>query len=912
MSREPDDRLLEAALEVTDSGAVDWDQVRAALPGEPRAVEALAAIARLQMLADAPDEDPLGSSVTATEAGPDDMAAPSPARERWGPLSLRRRLGAGSFGEVWLAYDSKLQRDVALKLHHARTDRSSRWLEEARRLARVRHPGVVTVYGVEVHDGLAGMWMELIRGQTLEERLRRDGSCSAREAALIGIELCGALAAVHAAGLAHGDLKTRNVMREGSAEGSGEAGRIVLMDFGSAHDSAVDTTHAPGTPLATAPEVLAGERCTAASDLWSLGVLLFRIVSGRWPVEARSLEELRERIAREGPTSLRSLRPGLPNAFVATVERLLARDPSQRPRDTVEVERELLGMLGADPSSANAEQHRRRVARLRRGLGVAAALVALAGIAWAARAYGPRAWMAWRTRTLPLTSRLVATQAGESASAFHGSVVRAVGDLDGDTHSDVVVSAPGENEGGRVHLLTPSRAGLVPVLSISAERIGDGFGAAVDLPGDLNADGHDDLVVSAFFHDGPAGRDAGRVYVYFGGAPFDTTADVIFDGAHPTQYCGWGLGGGDVNGDGHDDLLIGAPYDNTVGGQAGRVYVLFGGPGFDATPDLVLAPDTGGGGYGQTIGWLGDWNGDGAGDFVVGAPTHAGGGQRRGRAFVYFGGALLDDRADVVIDGTQDQAMFGIVRTPSADVNGDGWPDLLLGAERGPGLEPMSGSVSVYFGGPRADAVADLVLRGERRGDGFGQFLSSMGDIDGDGVTDLLVGAPWYDEPGRERAGRAYVFLGGPHMDDVPDAVVRGTAAEATLGWGGCVLTSEAAGAPNRLLLGLRGALRPYIYQGAVELHDLAFWEVLTPMTDNGWRAGREATLRWRGPRHADVALSLDGGRTWRVVARRAGGRAVNALSVPVPGDAARVLQVRLTLAGQERGAVTREIALGR
>ncbi len=915
MSREPDDRLIEAALEITDSGAVDWDQVRAALPGELGAVQALESIARLTSLADAPDDSSEGLAATGTDAlGHEEMSAPPTARNRWGPLELRHRLGVGSFGEVWLAFDPRLQREVALKLQHARNaEHSSRWLEEARRLARVRHPGVVTVYGAEVHDGQAGMWMELVRGRTLEERLRREGWCGAREAALVGIELCGALAAVHAAGLAHGDVKTRNVMREGLAEGAAEAGRIVLMDFGSTHDSSVDATQTPVTPLASAPEVLAGGRSTYASDMWSLGVLLFRIVSGRWPVEARSVDELRERVLREGPTSLRSVRPGLPDAFVATVDRLLARDPAHRPRDTVEVERELLGMLGADTAaSAGATRRQQHAARLRRGLGIAAALVALAGIAWGALAYGPGAWMAWRTRELPLTSQLLATQPGTSASAYHGSVVRAVGDINADGALDLMVSAPGAGEGGRVYLMTPSRAGLEPVLTLHAERDGDSFGATVDVTGDLNADGYDDVTVSAVYHDGPGGRDAGRVYVYFGGAPFDTIADLVFDGAHPTQYCGWGLSGGDVNGDGFDDLLVGAAYDNTVGAQAGRAYVLFGGPDFDAIPDLTLAPDAEGGSFGQTLAWIGDWNGDGASDFVVGAVVHAGGGQRRGRAFVYYGGTLLDDRADVVIDGPTDHAMFGVVRTRAGDVNGDGWPDLLLGAERGPGLEPQAGSVYAYFGGPRADAVADLVLRGERRGDGFGMLLSTVADVDGDGVTDVLVGAPWYDEPGRERAGRAYIFLGGPHMDDVPDAIIRSTSREGTLGWSGCVIPPDTAGSPSRVLLGVRGAIRPYISQGAVELHELAHWQVLAAGVDDGWRAGREATLRWRGPRRADVAMSVDGGRSWRVVARGAGGHSVNALPVRVPDSAARALSVRLTLSGLERGAVTREIHLGR
>lgn len=912
MSGEPDDRLLEAALDVTDAGDVDWDQVRSALPAEPGAVTALESIARLAALADAPDAPPLAAAPADVAGG--GPPASEPPQARWGPLELRERLGAGNFGDVYVAWDPKLQREVALKLHRRWSDeRSRRWIEEARRLARVRHPNVVTVYGADVNDGRAGSWMELVRGRTLEERLRRDGPLGAREAALIGVELCGALAAVHAAGLAHGDVKPGNVVREGLAEDSGDAGRIVLMDFGSAHDSALDDAHAPGTPLATAPEVLEGGRSTPASDLWSLGALLYRLVTGRWPIEARTLEELRERHARDGVPSLREARRGLPGAFVTAVDHALARDPQRRPRDAAQMERELLAVLGADTAaSADAERRARLARRIGRGLVAAALLAGLAAAVWAGLAFGPRAWMAWRMRTPSLVSRLAASQPGVSANAWHGAHVRTIGDWNHDGQQDVLVSAPGAGRAGEVYLLTPSRTGLAPFLTLRGENAGDSFGALADVPGDLNGDGEDDLVVSAVFHDGPHGLDAGRVYVYFGGAAADTVPDLVFDGAHDTQFCGWGIGGGDVNGDGITDLLIGAPYDITVGTQAGRAYVLFGGRDLDARPELELAPEVEGANFGIAVSSVGDFNGDGFGDFLVSAYTHPAGGNRRGRAYVYFGGPLLDDRADLILDGRHDQGMFGTARTPAADLNGDGWPDLALGAELGRGFEPFAGSVSIYFGGPRADAVADLVLRGEHRGDGFGMFTSTMGDADGDGVVDLLVGAPWVDAPGADRVGRAYLYLGGSDMDDVPDLVVRGTQREGALGWSGSVIPG-AAGSPGQLLLGVRSAMRPYSGQGAIELYALAHWQVLPPGADDGWRPGARATLRWRGARRADVALSTDGGATWRAVARAAGGRAENAMRVTVPPEATGALRVRLTPSDRrDRGAVTREIPLGR
>ena len=173
-------------------------------------------------------------------------------------FELIQQIGEGAFGDVYRARDA-LHRDVALKLLRHVSGRSAeqqaaRILHEGRVLARVRHPSVVTVYGAEEHDGRVGLWMEFIEGRTLEALLRSQGSFGAREAALIGRELCRALAAVHGAGLVHRDIKAQNVMREAG-------GRLVLMDFGAGQimqEEARTGGRVTGTPLYLAPELLRG------------------------------------------------------------------------------------------------------------------------------------------------------------------------------------------------------------------------------------------------------------------------------------------------------------------------------------------------------------------------------------------------------------------------------------------------------------------------------------------------------------------------------------------------------------------------------------------------------------------------------------------------------------------------------
>src|SRR5262249_23520041 len=150
------------------------------------------------------------------------------------------------------------------------------------------------------------------------------------------------------------------------------------------------------------------------------------------------------------------------------------------------------------------------------------------------------------------------------------------------------------------------------------------------------------------------------------------------------------LAGGDMNGDGYDDLLVGAPYDRKAGPISGRAWVYFGGPQFDLTPDLELSPSAEGSGFGGVVAYLGDFNGDGFVDFAVGASNDPAGGRHRGALYIYYGGPQVDDRADLVLRGKQDDASFGVVRQETGDVNGDGYADIAVASERGDGLEPRA------------------------------------------------------------------------------------------------------------------------------------------------------------------------------------------------------------------------------
>ena len=212
----------------------------------------------------------------------DDLAArPVPTLRAWNGFTIRERLGEGSSAGVFRAWNATLERDVALKLFKPSDQQLAvvreRMLAEGQALARIRHEHVVHVYGAAEADGYVGLWMELVRGRTLQNLVLVQGTMAAPEAAVIGHAVCRAVAAVHHAGLIHGDIKAQNVMRE-------DGGRIVLMDFGSGRArEGEQAARRTGTPLYLAPEVLAGGTPTVASDLYAVGVLLFYLTTASIP-----------------------------------------------------------------------------------------------------------------------------------------------------------------------------------------------------------------------------------------------------------------------------------------------------------------------------------------------------------------------------------------------------------------------------------------------------------------------------------------------------------------------------------------------------------------------------------------------------------------------------------------------------
>jgi hypothetical protein len=308
----------------------------------------------------------------ATAFRADEAAEPAAQRNvqfRWGGLEVENLLGEGSYGQVYRAFDPWLGRHVALKLF--RDSGNAAGLDEARRLARLRHRNVLSVYGCGVHDGRAGLWSELIEGRTLATAVTADGAFSAEETARIGRDLAQALGVVHAAGLVHGDVKAENAMRE-------HGGRIVLMDFGAGGDARLIAGQRliSGTPRYLPPEVLDGAALSIQSDIYALGVLLFLLASGRYPYQSADAAALREEQRRADRPALRELQPELDPRLCALIESCLAIDPAQRPASAQAFAAQLADRLHT-PAADNAAAKRLPITAL---AAACAALIAVAAV----------------------------------------------------------------------------------------------------------------------------------------------------------------------------------------------------------------------------------------------------------------------------------------------------------------------------------------------------------------------------------------------------------------------------------------------------------------------------------------------------------------------------------------------------
>jgi hypothetical protein len=363
---------------------------------------------------------------------------------------------------------------------------------------------------------------------------------------------------------------------------------------------------------------------------------------------------------------------------------------------------------------------------------------------------------------------------GEGTHHRFGYAVGTAGDVNGDGYDDVIVGGDQYKEfTGRVYVYHGGARGLdgSPAFVGTGENVNNHYGYAVGTAGDINGDGFNDVIAGAYHH----ANFRGRAYLYLGSSDgLAEPASFVLDGEGPDNYFGRSVAtAGDVNGDGYDDIIVGAQaYDRSTG----RAYLYAGGPtGLSASPAAVLSGEGPSDSFGQSVGTAGDVNGDDYDDVIVGAHSVNNG---TGRIYVYAGsGSGLKPIPSSVITGQGQGDRLGFSVGTAGDVNGDGYSDVIAGAY---GVSEGKGSVYVYAGGPEGlDARPILTATGEVAGDWFGHSVGTAGDLDGDGYDEIVVGARNHDG----NTGRVYLYAGSAlGLDAAPLFIFDGQALNSWFG----------------------------------------------------------------------------------------------------------------------------------
>ncbi len=411
-----------------------------------------------------------------------------------------------------------------------------------------------------------------------------------------------------------------------------------------------------------------------------------------------------------------------------------------------------------------------------------------------------------------------------------GTSVSGAGDVNGDGIDDLIIGASfadpgGVSNAGQCYVVfgstnfTSDSLNLADLngtngFTINGTNVSDYLGKAVGAAGDVNADGIDDFILGAHIANVNGNNYVGKSYVIFGSTSFtgdslnlsdlDGSNGFVMNGIVASAHTGESVDGvGDINGDGIDDMIIGASgaYPNGLA-KGGESYVVFGSTNF-TSDSLNLADLDGVNGFvlngreaqihsGESVSGAGDVNGDGINDLIIGAWGADHNGNLAGESYIVFGSNnFTDDSLELSdLDGTNGFVMNGILGNDrsgrsvsgAGDVNGDGLDDVIIGAMGAdPNGESYAGSSYIVFGSNTFTAdslnLSDLdgtngfVVNGINSADAAGQSVSAAGDVNGDGIDDLIIGALWADPSGKNSAGESYVVFGKSFYPSTPSLI---------------------------------------------------------------------------------------------------------------------------------------------
>ncbi|HLP32363.1 MAG TPA: FG-GAP-like repeat-containing protein, partial [Bacteroidia bacterium] len=355
------------------------------------------------------------------------------------------------------------------------------------------------------------------------------------------------------------------------------------------------------------------------------------------------------------------------------------------------------------------------------------------------------------------------------ANAYMGSSVSIAGDVNGDGYSDVVVGAylydNFQSNEGAFFVYHGSASGIITSAStvVESNQTNAEMGNSVSCAGDVNGDGYSDVIVGAYQYDNGQSKE-GAFFVYHGSAiGIITTAAAVVESNQTNAFMGYSVSSaGDVNGDGYSDVIVGV-FNYTNGqSQEGAFFVYHGNAnGISTTASAMSESNQATTFMGYSVSSAGDVNGDGYSDVIVGAYYYTNGQNQEGAAFVYHGSSSgIITTAATVLESNQSFARMGYFVNSTGDVNGDGYSDVIIGLFQYTNGQTFEGAAFVYNGSTSGlNATASAVLESNRFFANMGNSVSSAGDVNGDGYSDVIVGAIHYDN-GQSNEGAAFIYYG--------------------------------------------------------------------------------------------------------------------------------------------------------
>jgi hypothetical protein len=369
----------------------------------------------------------------------------------------------------------------------------------------------------------------------------------------------------------------------------------------------------------------------------------------------------------------------------------------------------------------------------------------------------------------PISTTAATMVENNQENAQMGNSVASAGDVNGDGYSDVIVGAyiydNGESSEGAAFIYHGSATGISTTAATMVESNQENaqLGFSVAGAGDVNGDGYSDVITGARFYDNGQPNE-GVAFVYQGSATgVSTTAAVMFESNQTTAQLGISVSGaGDVNGDGYSDVIVGAYRYQNGQSQEGAAFVYHGSAtGSNPTASAMVEGNQANAAFGLSVASAGDVNGDGYNDVIVGAESYDNGQNGEGAAFIYHGSADgISVTAAIVIESNQANAQMGYSVASAGDVNGDGYSDVIVGAYTYDNGEIDEGAAFVYHGSATGiNATVAVVFESNQTNAYFGWSVASAGDVNGDGYSDVIVGALSYDN-GEIDEGAAFIYQG--------------------------------------------------------------------------------------------------------------------------------------------------------